>query len=593
MLDEAKLLWLKNNLGYVPKENIGNEHADKQLKFTEQVFKSIEKTRTSDNHEDRVALLRLVKGLQGKINTFAKRASPDQYKQVHDKLASIQLLMVERKYKQAGTIVTEIESYIEQQTLLLDKRDELETRRLDLVNLVGELEHRATIIQLGELKTLFAPVEGQITDGKLDDAEAALEGTASKHTEILKVVLAEEAEAARKLKVVTLTALKLELDTLVKKYKPIYDAAIPPQLEDDTITGHIESITEACTETENPDPDPVRNRLASLEEEYLQLAEENVEIAKRKKRMPTLVQRYTTSLEGEPESGLWGMVKDAWSDVRDLHEDPTDEGWLDYNGYIEELNRSLDAFEGKQADTKKREALQEALRTRKELAKRQAGLKRHVTPENRITLTELNGNIDTLLKDKESLEELEETEVQGHFDDLEKLLDKIEEYRKTRSRESRLVDSGDGGHSVVRHGPEIMDETLQRRLTRGLAPDGVFSPTHTSSRFGSYDDWEESRNEAFTQAQADEGTDFGTNFDNPPPNGIGNDEYLIIQDHGKVIGDGFKGRPGTSYTATQGRKSGTAYTEFDPIPGMTKTMTRIRWVPEKTKWVVVQHYPIE
>ncbi|HID02215.1 MAG TPA: hypothetical protein EYP18_03235, partial [Desulfobacterales bacterium] len=39
------------------------------------------------------------------------------------------------------------------------------------------------------------------------------------------------------------------------------------------------------------------------------------------------------------------------------------------------------------------------------------------------------------------------------------------------------IDARDGGHSVARHGTDVTDEELKKRLETGIAPDGKFSPT--------------------------------------------------------------------------------------------------------------------
>jgi len=59
---------------------------------------------------------------------------------------------------------------------------------------------------------------------------------------------------------------------------------------------------------------------------------------------------------------------------------------------------------------------------------------------------------------------------------------------------SMAYEARDGGHSLDRHGPGVSDSQLQHRLSTGVAPDGVLSPTTgLSTRFNTHEDYVKTR----------------------------------------------------------------------------------------------------
>ncbi|HLO87338.1 MAG TPA: DUF4157 domain-containing protein [Nostocaceae cyanobacterium] len=74
-----------------------------------------------------------------------------------------------------------------------------------------------------------------------------------------------------------------------------------------------------------------------------------------------------------------------------------------------------------------------------------------------------------------------------------------EEQKKTQAA---TREAAEGGHALGRHGPEVSDELLKRRLFTGVAPDNHLSPAPgASSRFNSYKDVLETRQQAAQQLQ--------------------------------------------------------------------------------------------
>ena len=73
----------------------------------------------------------------------------------------------------------------------------------------------------------------------------------------------------------------------------------------------------------------------------------------------------------------------------------------------------------------------------------------------------------------------------------------------------------------------------------------------------------------------------------PPPGG--QTEIIIVSDHGRAIGGGVRGKPGTDYEVTVDGKTGRVFAEFEEIAEMTKTYTKFKW--KGGKWIAVQHFP--
>jgi hypothetical protein len=145
----------------------------------------------------------------------------------------------------------------------------------------------------------------------------------------------------------------------------------------------------------------------------------------------------------------------------------------------------------------------------------------------------------------------------------------------------------DGGHSVARHGPEVSDADLQRRLTTGVAPDGKFSPTPASTRFNSYQDWVQTRE----AAQKGIEYKFGVDLKKPPAIGA-DDEYEIIVEYNRAIDDGFVANLASKAKVADpknAKRTGNGYSTYNPVDGITRTYTKAKW--DGQAWKIVQHYP--
>ncbi|MEY3444296.1 MAG: hypothetical protein RLZZ519_2577, partial [Bacteroidota bacterium] len=143
-------------------------------------------------------------------------------------------------------------------------------------------------------------------------------------------------------------------------------------------------------------------------------------------------------------------------------------------------------------------------------------------------------------------------------------------------------------HSLSRHGADVTDPKLDRRVKTGIAPDGVMSKTKTSSRFKNYRDEYEMKHTALEKIQAGRGDPAAAVDLRYPPGVNGNpshDSYLVVIKYSSRtdLTEGFRGT-GPSHAGT--------YATTVPLgPGINRVRTRIRWATDVNKWITVQHFP--
>ncbi|MEW5755693.1 MAG: hypothetical protein AB1810_05260 [Pseudomonadota bacterium] len=157
---------------------------------------------------------------------------------------------------------------------------------------------------------------------------------------------------------------------------------------------------------------------------------------------------------------------------------------------------------------------------------------------------------------------------------------------------ARQLDSADGGHSIARHGPDVSDDALKRRLTHGIAPDGKVSPAPASTRFNSDHEWLKTREAA--EGELKDRLKIKSLTDPPKPGQKSRQEFFI--DHGRPIDDGFRGVGKKVLTKTPNGNQIKVYSEIEPIEGLTKTQTTFKWTPNASnpaegRWMMEQHFP--
>ena len=147
----------------------------------------------------------------------------------------------------------------------------------------------------------------------------------------------------------------------------------------------------------------------------------------------------------------------------------------------------------------------------------------------------------------------------------------------------------DGGHSIDRHGPEVSDANLKKRLETGQTPDGKFSPTPASTKFKNYEEWEKTRSDALAKISSEHGVDL---TQAPAPGAP--TRYGVKLDHGRAIDEGFVGdfasRVQVADPSSPG-KTGWGYPNSSPVDGITRTQTSVKWNATANEWQVTQHYP--
>jgi len=151
------------------------------------------------------------------------------------------------------------------------------------------------------------------------------------------------------------------------------------------------------------------------------------------------------------------------------------------------------------------------------------------------------------------------------------------------------LDAKDGGHSVVRHGADVTDEELKKRLETGIAPDGKISPTPASTRFKSHKEWLKTREDAVKGIEKERGVDLSK-----PPEPGKPIKYAITMEHGRSIDDGFVGDRATRTKIAHPSKSSKkipVYPNSTSVSGITRTKTSVEWNSERDSWEVKQHYP--
>lgn len=164
----------------------------------------------------------------------------------------------------------------------------------------------------------------------------------------------------------------------------------------------------------------------------------------------------------------------------------------------------------------------------------------------------------------------------------------------------------DGGHSLRRHGPDVSMPALNKRLKQGIAPDGtvhaVKGAPGGSTRFKSYDEWLETREQALTQIASGQ-NDVGRAVDlsqPPDPTGTTNPAETFIKtkvqySSQESMGKGYIGKTQTPKKTNYTHPSGPTYRVWrDSVKvekGVTRVTTAVKWDPVAGEWKVIQHFP--
>jgi hypothetical protein len=158
-----------------------------------------------------------------------------------------------------------------------------------------------------------------------------------------------------------------------------------------------------------------------------------------------------------------------------------------------------------------------------------------------------------------------------------------------RALEAEILD---GGHSILRHGPQVSDEALKARLTTGVAPDGLKSPAAHSTKFNTFEEWWVTRERAFVKASEivdlsspPAAADLAGAVAKASKTGSSTIEFALS----RFSADHFDLPRWAGFSTTMiGRAK--------PISLLFRSETKIVWLgskhsPASGRWAVVQHFP--
>lgn len=164
-----------------------------------------------------------------------------------------------------------------------------------------------------------------------------------------------------------------------------------------------------------------------------------------------------------------------------------------------------------------------------------------------------------------------------------------------REEVARLVlqqmEQGEGGHSLGRHGPDVPEAALQRRLQDGVAPDGAVSPAPASTKFSDHQAMLRTRMAAAEVMLSEHQIKIGDGSTPPKPGE--RTKYDLVLQHPQPIDEGFVGSAPQRVARPDGRPGQIrVYGQTSRISGVTRTFTRIVWSAQAKRWEVVQHFPV-
>lgn len=486
----------------------------------------------------------------------------------------------------------------------------LQRERAELVDQLKGLVERGRGCELDD--QLQLAIEGAhgalllLAGSKDEDAlKRAVEPARENHDKTWAPKVKErEAEKELEAQRLKLKDLATQRDLLVEQNKGAKAAALQVYRRD--IDQYKSELDERLDATDEPDVVDAEEKLKALRGQYTYVADEMKRVARLAERVKRMLEDYLSAAKKPPaKNRAWDDLVEAHEALPDSMSTPTAETFATSDAWayedddyvaVEEFVRCYSIFKGKSDIAAREKAYEDAIQRRKELKSSSDKVARFATTPLAQGCKEafdkaaihLDGNKD------ERLTEKQESEVKEALDRIPGLVEQIEQHRKDTQNRAANRDITDGGHSIARHGPEVDDTKLKNRLSSGKSPDGVFSPTQRSSRFLNYDEWEKTRIAAFERAQIDEKMDFGKKFDQPPKQGQPSTIVVDTLDHGRKIGEGFRGRPpGTFKAHPSGNGGGLVYATFDDLPTLTRTKTTIEWDGDKKLWVAAQHFPTE
>lgn len=547
-------------------------------------------------------------GLPFQISRIGNQHDAEELGALIDRIEPIRLMVTppRMELETAANALDVLDRDVEtQRRLLAERRGRVDTMHLErqqLIEDLNELLQRATETE-GDAVALLQPIAKLVTTlqglaGERVERTLADALEEARQTRVDLTARTEEAEQAKDLRDrrALLPGLAKQLEQIKSGYVGARKAGHPTHVKE------LDRLAEAARvligDVEAADVTGVLALLKELQGQNDYMVEESARIVKDQQRMRRALEAYKGFLKTPPESGFWGDLKSAYSQLPKAISEQgsafaTAPAWAyeDRKGYadVEEFLRLSLVVSASEQGEAERQAYVDALNRREDLQALLKTLRRHATPPQLTTITNALNSSKTWLDDVniDRLTDKQKSDVGDLLDTVENTLDEIETARGNAQTEAQLKDSNDGGHSIQRHGPDVEDKDLQDRLKTGYAPGGkVFSPTRKSCKFSSYGEWETTRNAAFARAETLLGRSFGPKRDQ---NGGGGPVTFTL-DHGRVVGEGFEGVGAGTYKANpKGGGGGQVFSTFVPLPGLTHTKSTIEW--DGKHWVAIQHFP--
>lgn len=506
----------------------------------------------------------------------------------------------------AALALEQLQDDIEQTRLRLEtSRGEVATMQMQRKFLVEDLvalRLRATDAEAdpvavgGKLDELIKRLETLATERDETALRHALDEAGQSHDTLEQLVEAAEEDRDLRMRQALLPGLAERLKQLKQDIAP--DRAKSNELHVQELVRLEKAAAEAIDDEDSADVTGIQAMLDGLEEHHKYMRAENKRIEGDQFMCRQALTAYKGYLNTAPTSKFWADLKNAHKALPpavSAGKDPaflTAAAWAyeSLGGYaaIEEFIRLWLVVDSSETGLEEREAYKTAKERHQQLTEQLDELEKHAGNEDLLVVRTALNATDPWLKVKTiyRLDTTQQEAVSEFLDKAEKALKKLQTAKDEAKDKAQIKDGLDGGHSIQRHGPDVSKDDLKKRLSKGIAPGGTFSPTRKSSRFINYTEWESTREAAFLRAETLLGVSFGPNRDQ---NGGGGPITFTLS-HGRTIGEGFEGVGAGTYKANpKGGGGGQVFSTFVELPNLTDNKSTIEW--NGKKWVLAQHFP--
>jgi hypothetical protein len=158
-----------------------------------------------------------------------------------------------------------------------------------------------------------------------------------------------------------------------------------------------------------------------------------------------------------------------------------------------------------------------------------------------------------------------------------------------------LIEKIEKGHSLLRHGPELTDNQLVKRLKEGIAPDGKIEINKVpsgSTKFSNDTDWLQIREKANEQITKRAPYHGGADLTKPPIKDSVEERQGVsrIIEFDRPIGNGFIGKKETLHKITvQNGRQLEVFGEVEKVEELTRIQVTYKW--NGKQWEAKQFFP--